>query len=150
MLLTAGERNLQRAAGDGHPSLGVEARSFTAHRPDDHHVKHGDARIVEVNPGRLNAALGDGAVVLVAGFQGERGQREITTLGRGGSDTTAVAAGRRAAPPTSAKIYTDVDGVYSADPRIVPDARHLNAGCYEEMLELAACGAKVLHLRAVE
>jgi aspartate kinase len=98
----------------------------------------------------LRSALGDGAVVLVAGFQGMSGDsREITTLGRGGSDTTAVALAA-ALQSDVCEIYTDVNGVYTADPRIVRNARHIDSICYEEMLELAACGAKVLHLRAVE
>ncbi|HZZ49288.1 MAG TPA: aspartate kinase [Pseudonocardia sp.] len=151
MLLTAGERISNALLAMAIHSLGFEARSFTGSQAGMITTsKHGDARIVEVNPGRLNSALADGAIVLVAGFQGMSGDsREITTLGRGGSDTTAVALAA-ALNADVCEIYTDVDGVYSADPRIVPDARHLDKVCYEEMLELAACGAKVLHLRAVE
>jgi aspartate kinase len=112
--------------------------------------KHGDARIVQVNPQRLRDALDEGAIVLVAGFQGvSQDSKDVTTLGRGGSDTTAVALAA-ALDADVCEIYTDVDGIYSADPRIVPDAQLLETITYEEMLEMAACGAKVLHLRAVE
>jgi aspartate kinase len=151
MLLTAGERISNALLAMAIHALGAEARSFTGSQAGMITTsKHGDARIVEVNPGRLKAALNDGAVVLVAGFQGMSGDsKEITTLGRGGSDTTAVALAA-ALQADVCEIYTDVDGVYTADPRIVPDAQRLHTVCYEEMLELAACGAKVLHLRAVE
>jgi aspartate kinase len=112
--------------------------------------KHGDARIVQVNPHRLRDALDEGSIVLVAGFQGvSQDSKDVTTLGRGGSDTTAVALAA-ALEADVCEIYTDVDGIYSADPRIVPDAQLLETITYEEMLEMAACGAKVLHLRAVE
>ena len=112
--------------------------------------KHGDARIVQVNPQRLRDALDEGSIVLVAGFQGvSQDSKDVTTLGRGGSDTTAVALAA-ALEADVCEIYTDVDGIYSADPRIVPDAQRLETITYEEMLEMAACGAKVLHLRAVE
>jgi aspartate kinase len=151
MLLTAGERISNALLAMAIHSLGAEARSFTGSQAGMITTsKHGDARIIEVNPGRLKSALADGAVVLVAGFQGMSGDsKEITTLGRGGSDTTAVALAA-ALQADVCEIYTDVDGVYTADPRIVPDAQRLDDVCYEEMLELAACGAKVLHLRAVE
>jgi aspartate kinase len=151
MLLTAGERISNALLAMAIHALGAEARSFTGSQAGMITTsKHGDARIIEVNPGRLKSALADGAVVLVAGFQGMSGDsKEITTLGRGGSDTTAVALAA-ALQADVCEIYTDVDGVYTADPRIVPDAQRLDGVCYEEMLELAACGAKVLHLRAVE
>jgi aspartate kinase len=151
MLLTSGERISNALLAMAIHALGAEARSFTGSQAGMITTsKHGDARIVEVNPGRLKAALSEGAVVLVAGFQGMSGDsKEITTLGRGGSDTTAVALAA-ALRADVCEIYTDVDGVFSADPRIVRDAHHLDTVCYEEMLELAACGAKVLHLRAVE
>jgi aspartate kinase len=151
MLLTAGERISNALLAMAIHSLGAEARSFTGSQAGMITTsKHGDARIVEVNPGRLSSALAEGAIVLVAGFQGMSGDsKEITTLGRGGSDTTAVALAA-ALDADVCEIYTDVDGVYSADPRIMPDARHLDTVSYEEMLEMAACGAKVVALRAVE
>jgi aspartate kinase len=111
---------------------------------------HGKARIIDVTPGRIRDAVAEGAVAIVAGFQGvSQDTKDITTLGRGGSDTTAVALAA-ALGAEVCEIYTDVDGVYSADPRIVPSARKLDRIVYEEMLEMAACGAKVLHLRCVE
>ena len=151
MLLTAGERISNALLAMAIHSLGAQARSFTGSQAGMITTsKHGDARIVEVNPGRLSSALHEGAIVLVAGFQGmSADSKEITTLGRGGSDTTAVALAA-ALRADVCEIYTDVDGVFSADPRIVPDARHIDEVCYEEMLELAACGAKVVALRAVE
>jgi aspartate kinase len=112
--------------------------------------EHGKARIIDVTPGRITAALADGAIAIVAGFQGvSQSTKDITTLGRGGSDTTAVALAA-ALQADVCEIYTDVDGVFSADPRIVPAARRLPVITYEEMLEMAASGAKVLHLRCVE
>ncbi|HEY2203565.1 MAG TPA: aspartate kinase [Pseudonocardia sp.] len=151
MLLTSGERISNALLAMAIHSLGEQARSFTGSQAGMITTsKHGDARIVEVNPGRLKSALSDGSIVLVAGFQGMSGDsKEITTLGRGGSDTTAVALAA-ALEADVCEIYTDVDGIYTADPRIVKNARHLDSVPYEEMLELAACGAKVLHLRAVE
>src|SRR6202012_2132572 len=111
---------------------------------------HGNAKIIDVTPTRLQSALAEGDVVLVAGFQGvSQDTRDVTTLGRGGSDTTAIALAA-ALGADVCEIYTDVDGIYSADPRIVPNARRLATVTYEEMLELAACGAKILHLRSVE
>ncbi|MCW2715242.1 MAG: aspartate kinase [Frankiales bacterium] len=111
---------------------------------------HGKARIIDVTPGRITEARAGGHRALVAGFQGvSQDSKDITTLGRGGSDTTAVALAA-ALGAEACEIYTDVDGVYSADPRIVPNARQLQTVTYEEMLELAACGAKILHLRCVE
>ena len=111
---------------------------------------HGKARIIDVTPGRIRDALDAGDIAIVAGFQGvSQDTKDITTLGRGGSDTTAVALAA-ALDADVCEIYTDVDGVYTADPRIVPTARRLDRVSYEEMLELAACGAKILHLRCVE
>ena len=151
MLLTSGERISNALLAMAINALGGRARSFTGSQAGMITTgKHGDARIIEVTPGRIHAALAEDHIALVAGFQGvSADSKEITTLGRGGSDTTAVAmaAAMRA---DVCEIYTDVDGVYSADPRIVPDARLLETITYEEMLEMAACGAKVLHLRAVE
>ncbi|GAA4543481.1 aspartate kinase [Pseudonocardia xishanensis] len=151
MLLTAGERISNALVAMAIHSLGAEARSFTGSQAGMLTTsKHGDARIVEVNPYRLQNALAEGQIVLVAGFQGmSEDSKDITTLGRGGSDTTAVALAA-ALNADVCEIYTDVDGIYSADPRIAPRARRLDTVTYEEMLEMAACGAKVLHLRAVE
>ncbi|MFD1530671.1 aspartate kinase [Pseudonocardia aurantiaca] len=151
MLLTAGERISNALVAMAIHSLGAQARSFTGSQAGMITTsKHGDARIVQVNPQRLRDALDEGAIVLVAGFQGvSQDSKDVTTLGRGGSDTTAVALAA-ALEADVCEIYTDVDGIYSADPRIVPDAHLLQTITYEEMLEMAACGAKVLHLRAVE
>ncbi|MCW0216348.1 MAG: aspartate kinase, partial [Pseudonocardia sp.] len=151
MLLTAGERISNALVAMAIHSLGAEARSFTGSQAGMLTTsKHGDARIVEVNPYRLRNALEEGHIVLVAGFQGmSEDSKDITTLGRGGSDTTAVALAA-ALGADVCEIYTDVDGIFSADPRIVTNAQHLDTVTYEEMLEMAACGAKVLHLRAVE
>ena len=110
---------------------------------------HGKAKIVEVRGARIHEALDEDKIVLVAGFQGVSTEFNITTLGRGGSDTTAVALAA-ALSADACEIYTDVDGVFTADPRIVPDARKLHAVSYEEMLEMAASGARVLALRSVE
>ncbi|MFC5994594.1 aspartate kinase [Pseudonocardia hispaniensis] len=151
MLLTAGERISNALVAMAIHALGAEARSFTGSQAGMlTTAKHGDARIVNVNPGRLRSALDEGSIVLVAGFQGmSEDSKDITTLGRGGSDTTAVALAA-ALEADVCEIYTDVDGIFSADPRIVPDAQRLESVTYEEMLEMAASGAKVLHLRAVE
>ncbi|MDN5915504.1 MAG: aspartate kinase [Pseudonocardia sp.] len=151
MLLTAGERISNALVAMAIHSLGAEARSFTGSQAGMLTTsRHGDARIIEVNPYRLREALDDGHIVLVAGFQGmSEDSKDITTLGRGGSDTTAVALAA-ALEADVCEIYTDVDGIYSADPRIVSKATHLDTVTYEEMLEMAASGAKVLHLRAVE
>ncbi len=151
MLLTSGERMsmalLAMAIGD----LGHEARSFTGSQAGViTDSVHGRARIIDVTPGRIRQALDGGAIAIVAGFQGvSQDSKDITTLGRGGSDTTAVALAA-ALDADVCEIYTDVDGVFSADPRIVPTARRLPNITYEEMLEMAACGAKILHLRCVE
>ncbi len=151
MLLTAGERISMALLAMAIHNLGYEARSYTGSQAGVITTSsHGRARIIDVTPGRLTAALDEGAVAIVAGFQGvAQDTKDITTLGRGGSDTTAVALAA-ALRADVCEIYTDVDGVFSADPRIVSTARHITQITYEEMLELAACGAKVLHLRAVE
>ena len=151
MLLTSGERISNALLAMAINAQGGRARSFSGSQAGMITTgKHGDARIVDVTPGRIHAALAEDHIALVAGFQGvSADSKEITTLGRGGSDTTAVAMAA-AMKADVCEIYTDVDGVYSADPRIVPDAKLLETITYEEMLEMAACGAKVLHLRAVE
>jgi aspartate kinase len=151
MLLTAGERISMALLAMAIQSLGLSARSFTGSQAGViTDSTHGKARIIDVTPGRLREALDAGHITIVAGFQGvSQDSKDITTLGRGGSDTTAVALAA-ALGADVCEIYTDVDGIYSADPRIVPDARQLPTVSYEEMLELAACGAKVLHLRCVE
>jgi aspartate kinase len=151
MLLTAGERISMALLAMAIRSLGVEARSYTGSQAGMvTDAQHGSARIVEVSPKRVREALDDGAVAIVAGFQGfNRGTGDITTLGRGGSDTTAVALAA-ALGAEVCEIYTDVDGVYTADPRVVASARKLDRITSEEMLELAATGAKVLYIRAVE
>ena len=151
MLLTAGERISMALLAMAIHNLGYEARSYTGSQAGVITTSsHGKARIIDVTPGRLQAALDEGAIAIVAGFQGvAQDTKDITTLGRGGSDTTAVALAA-ALKADVCEIYTDVDGVFSADPRIVPNARHIKQVTYEEMLELAACGAKVLHLRSVE
>jgi aspartate kinase len=132
-------------------ALGFEARSFTGSQAGVITTStHGKARIIDVTPGRIRGAVDEGAVAIVAGFKGvAQDTKDITTLGRGGSDTTAVALAA-ALDAEVCEIYTDVDGVYTADPRVVSNARRLETVTYEEMLELAACGAKVLMLRCVE
>jgi len=132
-------------------SLGYKAESFTGSQAGVLTTAvHGKARIVNITPGRVQNSLTAGHVAIVAGFQGvSPDTKDITTLGRGGSDTTAVALAA-ALGADVCEIYTDVDGVYTADPRIVPNARRLATVSYEEMLELAASGAKILHLRSVE
>jgi aspartate kinase len=151
MLLTAGERISMALLAMAIQNLGASARSFTGSQAGViTDSVHGKARIIDVTPGRITTALGEGHIAIVAGFQGvSQDTKDITTLGRGGSDTTAVALAA-ALGADVCEIYSDVDGVYSADPRIVPDARHLPTVSYEEMLELAASGAKILHLRCVE
>ena len=151
MLLTAGERISMALLAMAIGNLGHEARSFTGSQAGVLTTSaHGKARIIDVKPGRIVEALNDGAIAIVAGFQGvNQDTNDVTTLGRGGSDTTAVALAA-ALEADVCEIYTDVDGVYTADPRIVPTARKLDSVTYEEMLELAASGAKVLHLRCVE
>jgi len=151
MLLTAGERISMALLAMAIHDLGIEARSFTGSQAGViTDSSHGRARIIDVTPGRIQSAIDQGAVAIVAGFQGvSQDTKDITTLGRGGSDTTAVALAA-ALGAEVCEIYTDVDGVFTADPRIVPTARRLPFATYEEMLELAASGAKVLHLRCVE
>ena len=151
MLLTTGERISMALLAMAIKSLGVDARSFTGSQAGMMtDSQHGAARIVDVTPDRVREALDEGAVAIVAGFQGfNRDSRDITTLGRGGSDTTAVALAA-ALDAEVCEIYTDVDGVFTADPRVVPKAHKVDVVTYEEMLELAAAGAKVLHIRAVE
>jgi aspartate kinase len=151
MLLTAGERMSAALLAMAIDDLGAQARSYTGSQAGViTTAAHGNARIIDITPGRIEKALAKGYIVIVAGFQGvAQDTKDITTLGRGASDTTAVAlAGALGAE--HCEIYTDVDGVFSADPRIVPQARRLPRISYEEMLELAATGAKVLHLRCVE
>jgi len=151
MLLTAGERISNALVAMAVHALGVDARSFTGSQAGViTTAAHGRARIIDVTPSRVREALDQGAVALVAGFQGvAQDTKNVTTLGRGGSDITAVALAA-ALQADVCEIYTDVDGVYSADPRIVPNARKLDTITYEEMLEMAACGARVLMLRCVE
>jgi aspartate kinase len=151
MLLTSGERISMALLAMAIHNLGYEARSYTGSQAGVITTSsHGRARIIDVTPGRLRKALDEGAIAIVAGFQGvAQDTKDITTLGRGGSDTTAVALAA-ALHADVCEIYTDVDGVFTADPRIVPNARHIAQITYEEMLELAACGAKVLMLRCVE
>jgi aspartate kinase len=151
MLLTAGERISMALLAMAVGNLGHEARSFTGSQAGViTDGAHGKAKIIDVTPGRIQAALEEGAIAIVAGFQGvSQGTKDITTLGRGGSDTTAVALAA-ALHGDVCEIYTDVDGVFTADPRIVPSAQRLEQVSYEEMLEMAACGAKILHLRCVE
>jgi len=151
MLLTAGERISNALVAMAVHALGVDARSFTGSQAGVITTgAHGRARIIDVTPSRVRDALDQGAVALVAGFQGvAQDTKDVTTLGRGGSDVTAVALAA-ALRADVCEIYTDVDGVYSADPRIVPNARKLDTITYEEMLEMAACGARVLMLRCVE
>jgi aspartate kinase len=151
MLLTSGERISMALLAMAIHNLGYEARSYTGSQAGVITTSaHGRARIIDVTPGRLRTALDEGAIAIVAGFQGvSQDTKDITTLGRGGSDTTAVAVAA-ALRADCCEIYTDVDGVFTADPRIVPNARRISQITYEEMLELAACGAKVLMLRCVE
>jgi aspartate kinase len=151
MLLTAGERISMALLAMAIANLGLEGRSFTGSQAGIiTDATHGRARIIDVTPGRISSALEDGAIPIVAGFQGvSQTSKDITTMGRGASDTTAVALAA-ALGADFCEIYTDVDGVFTADPRIVPAARRIPAISYEEMLEMAACGAKVLMLRCVE
>ncbi len=151
MLLTSGERISMALLAMAIGKLGVEARSFTGSQAGVITTSvHGKAKIIDVTPGRIQEALDEGAIAIVAGFQGvAQDTKDITTLGRGGTDTTAVALAA-ALGAEACEIYTDVDGVYTADPRIVPAARRVPRITYEEMLEMAASGSKVLHLRCVE
>ncbi len=150
MLVSVGERVSCALAAMALIDLGHDAVSLTGSQAGIvTDTSHGKAKIVEVRARRIHDALDRGAIVLVAGFQGVSTDAEITTLGRGGSDTTAVALAS-ALGADACEIYTDVDGVYSADPRVVGDARKLDAVSYDEMLELSASGARVLQLRSVE
>ena len=151
MLMTAGERISMALVAMAISDLGYSARSFTGSQAGViTDSAHGRAKIIDVTPGRITEALGKGHIVIVAGFQGvSQDTKEITTLGRGGTDTTAVALAA-ALLAEVCEIYTDVDGVFTADPRIVASARKIDRISNEEMLELAAGGSKVLHLRSVE
>ncbi len=151
MLLTSGERISMAVLAMAISNLGLEARSFTGSQAGViTDSSHGRARIIDVTPGRIRSALDEGAIAIVAGFQGvSQDTKDITTLGRGGSDTTAVALAA-ALGADVCEIYTDVDGVFTADPRIVPTARKINRIASEDMLEMAASGAKILMLRCVE
>ena len=151
MLLTAGERISNALVAMAIESLGAQAQSFTGSQAGVLTTeRHGNARIVDVTPGRVREALDEGKICIVAGFQGvNKETRDVTTLGRGGSDTTAVALAA-ALGADVCEIYSDVDGVYTADPRIVPNAQKLERLSFEEMLELAAVGSKILVLRSVE
>ena len=151
MLLSIGERESCALCAMAINDLGHRAISLTGSQAgivtDSSHTK---ARIIDVRADRIRSALEEDSIVLVAGFQGvSTDSRDVTTLGRGGSDTTAVALAA-ALGGEICEIYTDVDGVFTADPRIVPDARKLPVVSYEEMLEMASSGAKVLQLRSVE
>jgi len=150
MLLTIGERKSMALMCMALADLGIDALSFTGSQVGIiTDTTHGKAKILEVKGDRVRAALREGKVCVVAGFQGVSTEREITTLGRGGSDTTAVALAA-AFDADACEIYTDVTGVFSADPRIVPQARRLARVSFDEMLEMAASGGRVLALRSVE
>ncbi|MEV4168050.1 aspartate kinase [Nonomuraea sp. NPDC049709] len=151
MLLTSGERISMALLAMAIANLGHEARSFTGSQAGViTDSTHGKARIIDVTPSRIQEAIDQGHIAIVAGFQGvSQDTKDITTLGRGGSDTTAVALAA-ALNADVCEIYTDVDGIFTADPRIVPAARQIPRISYDEMMEMAACGAKILHLRCVE
>ncbi|MEU0564086.1 aspartate kinase [Nonomuraea sp. NPDC005983] len=151
MLLTSGERISMALLAMAIANLGHEARSFTGSQAGViTDSTHGKARIIDVSPGRIRESVDQGHIAIVAGFQGvSQDTKDITTLGRGGSDTTAVALAA-ALEADVCEIYTDVDGIFTADPRIVPAARQIPRISYDEMMEMAACGAKILHLRCVE
>jgi len=150
MLLTAGERISMALLTMAVEDLGQPAVSFTGSQAGIlTDTEHGKAKIIEVRGDRIRDALGEGKVAIVAGFQGVSTDRDITTLGRGGSDTTAVALAA-ALSAEVCEIYTDVEGVYTADPRVVPTARKLARVSFDEMLEMAATGGRVLALRSVE
>ena len=150
MLLTAGERIAMSLLGIAINARGCKAASYTGSQAGIiTDTQHGAAKIQEIRPKRILQALADGNVVVLAGFQGLSDQYEITTLGRGGSDLTAVAMAG-AIDAEVCEIYTDVAGVYTADPRIVSNARKIHAISYDEMLELAAAGARILQSRSVE
>jgi aspartate kinase len=151
MLLTAGERISMALLAMAIAELGQTAKSFTGSQAGViTDSAHGKAKIIDITPGRIENAIQQGAIAIVAGFQGvSQDTKDITTLGRGASDTTAVALAV-ALGAEVCEIYSDVDGVFSADPRLVPTARKLDRISHEEMLEMAACGSKILHLRCVE
>jgi aspartate kinase len=150
LLLTAGERIAMSLLAIAVNALGSRAASYTGSQAGIiTDTQHGKAKIVDIRPGRIRGSLEEGNVVIVAGFQGVSTSADVTTLGRGGSDTTAVALAA-ALDADFCEIYTDVRGVFTADPRVEPSARRLPRVSYEEMLELAASGAKVLQLRSVE
>jgi len=151
MLLTAGERISEALLAMAIANLGHDARSFTGSQAGViTDSAHGKAKIIDVTPGRIEEALSMGHIAIVAGFQGvSQDSKDITTLGRGGSDTTAVALAS-ALHADVCEIYSDVDGIFTADPRIVPNARRIPRLSYEETLEMAASGAKILHVRCVE
>ncbi|SPF67919.1 aspartate kinase [Propionibacterium ruminifibrarum] len=151
MLLTTGERQSAALLAMALNDLGVPARSYTGSQAGVITTGlHGNARIIDITPGRINKSLELGNVTIVAGFQGvSQDTKDVTTLGRGASDTTAVALAASLGAEYC-EIYTDVDGVFTADPRIVPSAAQIPEITYEEMMEMAACGSKVLHLRCVE
>ncbi len=151
MLLTAGERISMALLAMAIANLGQTARSFTGSQAGViTDSVHGRAKIIDITPGRIESAIGDGDIAIVAGFQGvSMDTKDITTLGRGASDTTAVALAA-ALGADVCEIYSDVDGIFTADPRIVPTARRIPSVSYEEMLEMCASGAKILHLRCVE
>src|SRR5690606_10474542 len=150
VLLVTGEQTTIALLAMTLDAIGVPARSYTGPQvrilTDNAFTK---ARIVSIDDERMRADLAQGRVVVVAGFQGVDAEGNITTLGRGGSDTTAVALAA-ALKADECQIYTDVDGVYTTDPRVVPEARRLDRITFEEMLELASLGAKVLQIRSVE
>ncbi len=151
MLVTAGERMSMALVAMAIENLGYEARSFTGSQAGVITTSlHGNAKIIDVTPGRIREAVAEGAICIVAGFQGvSQDTKDITSLGRGGSDTTAVALAG-ALQADACEIYSDVDGVFTADPRVVPTAQRIPKLSYEEMLEMAASGTKILHLRCVE
>ncbi len=150
VLLSTGEQVSSALLAMAVQSMGVKAVSFTGAQvgilTDNTHTK---AKIKDVRTERLEKALNESKVVIVTGFQGISADNDITTLGRGGSDTTAVALAAKLGAEVC-EIYTDVEGVFTADPNLVPDARKLDEISYEEMLEIAANGSKILQLRAVE
>jgi aspartate kinase len=150
LLLTAGERIAMSLLAIALNERGLPAASYTGSQAGIiTDTSHGQARIIDIRPGRIQESLSRGNIVIVAGFQGVSTGFDVTTLGRGGSDTTAVALAA-ALGSDVCEIYTDVSGVFTADPRVVPSCRKLHAVSYEEMLELAASGAKVLQARSVE
>lgn len=150
MLLSAGERISMSLLAMAVNELGETAISYTGQQAGvqtDNH--YGKAHIVSMVPERVARSIHDGNIAIVAGFQGVNERKDVTTLGRGGSDTTAVALAASLHADVC-EIYTDVDGMFTADPRLVPKAKHISATTFEETLEMAAHGAKILHLRAVE